>query len=222
MQLNNTVQPHCCPERGGLMRKTIMTLFALILFSSAAALAQDQPTPAEPKEDTRTSAEPSDLKAQIEQLKKAVAALEERLAAQEKKQQGQQGQQGQQDQQKTKSDIPDLDRRVTRTERDAALHRVRIGGDYRFEAHSIVGTVPAHFDGMTLQNLIVKSMFTMNALGRPPASIEEISRTVAGHFSDYQYFTQGLSFDQLKQSMLKFPQQLQQQLFGMLMPSTFV
>ena len=120
------------------------------------------------------------------------------------------------------TDVKELDKRVSATEREQALDRLRITGDYRFEAHSIAGKVPAHFDGMALQNLVVKTMFAMPILGRPPASVAEINNTVAGHYSDYQFFTNNLTFDKLKQGMGSFPAPLQQQLFGMLMPSTFI
>jgi len=31
------------------------------------------------------------------------------------------------------------------------MDRINFTGDYRFEAHSIWGSVPAHYDGMQLQ-----------------------------------------------------------------------
>jgi hypothetical protein len=75
---------------------------------------------------------------------------------------------------------------------------------------------------MTLQNLVVKTMFAMPILGRPPMNVAEINGTVSNHYADYLQFTNNLTFDQLKQAMASFPPALQQQLFGMLMPSTFV
>jgi hypothetical protein len=202
------------------MRKFIYSLFAVLLLSGPMAWTQSQAqetkTPGQSNQ-TAPKTEPNtqQLRTEVEQLKQMLTAMEERLAAQEKKQQEQTAQE-------TQDKVKDLDKRVTKTERDSALSRIRWGGDYRFEAHSIKGTIPAHFDGMLLQNLIVKSMFTMNTLGRPPASVNEINQTVAAHYGDYKYFTDNLTFDKLKQSMGQFPQQLQQQLFGMLMPSTFV
>lgn len=199
------------------MRKLISSVLAMLLLSGPAIFAQSIATTTPPTEPAQSSkAETGELRDQIELLKKTIIALEQRLAAQEKKQETQE------EQQKTKGELKELDKRVTKAERDNALQRVRITGDYRFQAHSINGTIPAHFDGMKLQNLVVKSMFAMNMLGRPPVSIDEINQAVAGHFGDYQYFTSNLNFDQLKQAMASFPPQLQQQLFGMLMPSTFV
>jgi hypothetical protein len=173
---------------------------------------------------TAPEADTSDeLKQELEKLKKAVAALEERLKAQEKQTQvPAQTVVQQQPSSDLVTDVKELDKRVSQTEREQALDRVRITGDYRFEAHSIAGRVPAHFDGMALQNLVVKTMFAMPILGRPPASVAEINNTVAGHYSDYQFFTNSLTFDKLKQGIGSFPVPMQQQLFGMLMPSTFV
>jgi hypothetical protein len=189
------------------MRAIIYTLLAILLVSGQVVWAQDSAQKSETEE----------LRGQIEQMKKTIAVLEERLSAQEKKERSEEP-----DQQKATANLKELERRVTRTERDSALHRIRFSGDYRFEAHSINGTIPAHYDGMMLQNLLVKTMFTMNALGRPPASIGEINQTVADRYSNYLFFTQNLNFDQLKKAMGSFPAQLQQQLFGMLLPATFV
>lgn len=198
------------------MHRIIYSLLAFLLFSGQTTSAQTQSQEPKPGETTQTTVSDTEqLRSEVEQLKKMLAAMEERLATQEKKQQ-------EQNAQDTQAKVRELDQRVTRTERDNALQKVRLGGDYRFEAHTIRGTVPAHFDGMMLQNLVVKSMFAMNVLGRPPASVDEINQAVAAHYGDYKFFTDNLTFDKLKQSMGQFPPQLQQQLFGMLMPATFV
>ncbi len=170
------------------------------------------------------AADPADeLKQELEKLKKAVAALEERLKTQEKQTQAPaQALVPQKPVSELVTDVKELDKRVSETERTQALDRLRITGDFRFEAHSIAAKVPAHFDGMALQNLVVKTMFAMPILGRPPASVAEINNTVAGHYSDYQFFTNNLTFDSLKKGMASFPAAMQQQLFGMFMPSTFI
>lgn len=162
------------------------------------------------------------IRSEIEKLKQLVKSLEDRLAAQENKKTEPTATVQPEAQKQTDDKIKDLDRRITKNERDNALQRVRIGGDYRFEAHSIRSTIPAHYDGMKLQNLLVKTMFAMNVLGRPPASISEINSTIAGNYSNYQFFTSNLTFNQLKQSMANFPAPMQQQLMGMLMPETYV
>ncbi len=162
------------------------------------------------------------IRIEIDKLKQLVKSLEERLAAQETKKVETAAVAPTGDPKQTDDKIKELDRRVTKTERDTSLQRVRIGGDYRFEAHSIRSTIPAHYDGMRLQNLLVKTMFAMNTLGRPPMSVGEINQTVASNYSNYQYFTSNLTFNQLKQSMASFPAPMQQQLMGMLMPETYV
>jgi hypothetical protein len=175
-----------------------------------------QPTPPASR-----NAEDEAIRNEIEKLKQMVKTLEERLAAQENKK-PETTVAASQDQKATAEKVEELDRRVTKTERDTSLQRVRVSGDYRFEAHTIRATLPARYDGMKLQNLLVKSMFAMGVLGRPPASINEINQTVAGNYSNYQYFTSNLTFDQLKQSMASFPPAMQQQLMGMLLPATYV
>lgn len=161
--------------------------------------------------------ESQQLRDEIELLKKTIGALEERLAAQEKRQA-----EAEPVQQETAAKVKELDHRVIRTERDNALDRVRISGDYRFEAHSIQGDIPDHVDGMKLQNLLVQTLFASSILGRPPSGIDEIRGTVAGNYSQYQYFTQNLTFDQLKAAMAQVPPEMQQQLFGMLIPEAYV
>lgn len=207
------------------MKRIIHILVAVVLVSGQVAVAQqtagigaNAPTPASAEAAQAPQSESEQLRAEIDQLKKTLAALEERLSAQEKKQTEAVGPSDA----GTAEKIKELDRRVARTERDNALDPVRIGGDYRFEAHSIQGEVPAHYDGMKLQNLLVKTMFAMNVLGRPPGSLDEINGAVANNYSQYLYFTQNLTFDRLKAAMASFPPEMQQQLFGLLMPATYV
>lgn len=184
-------------------------------------------------QDTQPTATPApvdrakddELRKELDQLKFMVKTLEERLAAQEAKQAAPATPAEKptaEAQAKTTEQLKELDRRVTKTERDTSLQRIRFSGDYRFEAHSIRATVPAHFDGMRLQSLLVRTMFTIGVLGRPPMSINEINSTVASNYSNYQYFTSNLTFNQLRERMAQFPQPLQQQLMGMLLPATFV
>jgi Protein of unknown function (DUF3373) len=96
-------------------------------------------------------------------------------------------------------------------------------GDYRFESHTITGNVPAHFDGMMMQNLVVKTLFYAQTNGGAfPASVSAINNNVASNYSQYLYFTNNLKFNDLKAAMAQFPPAMQQQLFGMLMPVTYV
>jgi hypothetical protein len=201
----------------------VIAVFFLLAGFSASAWAVS------PTAQTQNSA--AQIEQEIEKLKQTIADLEERLAAQENQlQAGEKPAAESESSQKESSDsteeiqtrIDDLEKRVSATEMQNALDRVRFSGDYRFEAHSIWGNIPAHFDGMQLQNLLVKTMFAMPLLGRPPQSIAEINDTVSSHYADYLQFTNGLTFTQLKQGMASIPPGLQQQLFGMLMPSTYV
>ena len=117
-------------------------------------------------------------------------------------------------------ELPD---RVNQSERRNALDRLNWSGDYRFQAYSYLSNVPNHFDGMQLQNLVVRSMFYMQTnQGQMPASVSDINNNVAAHYSDYQYFTNNLTFSQLRAAMGQFPASMQQALMGMLMPSTYV
>lgn len=204
-----------------------MSQYLRIIYITAAALLLAPQSIAQNVQPTPSTTPPvqtdqQDLRGEIDQLKKMVKALEERLAAQDAKRNEQEAKPAAEAQQETTERIKDLDRRVTKTERDTALQRIRFGGDYRFEAHSIKATVPAHYDGMKLQSLLVRTMFAMGVLGRPPMSVDEINNTVANNYSGYQLFTANLSFDQLKERMAQFPPAMQQQLFGMLLPATFV
>src|SRR5260370_34531794 len=77
-----------------------------------------------------------ELKQELEKLKKAVAALEERLKTQEKQTQAPaQALVPQKPVSELVTDVKELDKRVSETERTQALDRLRITGDFRFEAH---------------------------------------------------------------------------------------
>ena len=206
------------------MRRFLIGLMALIVLLTLAASAQTSTAATTTSQTSAAGDENAELRQELDQMKKAVAALEDRLAAQEKA-----AQQNKQAAVETTSatelaaTVKDLDHRIAQSERRGALDRINFSGDYRFEAHSIWGDVPAHYDGMQLQNLVVKSMFFMNTNGGAfPTGISDINNNVAAHFSDYQYFTNNLTFPQLKAAMGQFPAPMQQQLFGMLQPATFV
>ncbi len=121
-----------------------------------------------------------------------------------------------------RKEIKELEKRLNKVERAAAQDRVRFTGDYRFEAHSIAAEIPAHFDGMALQNLVVNTLFYYGATGQFPADLDAINGFIRAHYADYLYFTNTLSFEQLKGAMAMFPPQAQQQLFGLLLPATAV
>lgn len=194
------------------MRKLILPALLLL---AAGLWAQSPPAPA---------ADTAQLRQEVEQLKKTLAALEQRLSAQEKA-----AQPAVPAEKKDTVAVPDLqasvkdiDERVRETEKKSLLDRLSWSGDYRFQAHTITGSVPAHFDGMKLQNLVVKTMFYMQTNGVPPASVNAIEQNVAAHYGDYQYFTSKLTFNDLKNAMASMPPAMQAGLMGMLMPSTLV
>lgn len=194
----------------------------ILIIALSVQIVNGQNVDPKPISNPAQQSEQEAIKNEIEKLKQLVKSLEDRLAAQENKKQETATVVQAENQKQTDEKIKELDRRVTKNERDSALQKVRIGGDYRFEAHSIRSTIPAHYDGMKLQSLLVKTMFAMNILGRPPMSVNEINSTVAGNYSNYQFFSSNLTFNQLKQSMANFPAPMQQQLMGMLLPETFV
>lgn len=122
--------------------------------------------------------------------------------------------------------IKELEKRLQKVEKDAASDRVNLSGDFRFEAHSIAAEVPAHYDGMVLQNLTVGTMFYFlrnfdgedPMTGFPP-SVDAIREEIAEAFGDYQYFTNNLTYAGLAQFMSGFSPDQQQMLMGMLLPA---
>lgn len=172
-------------------------------------------------------------------MKKAVAAMEERLAAQEKATQEKATQEKKDEvkqqpatEQQTTAElaatVKDLDHRISQTERRGAMDRINFTGDYRFEAHSIWGGVPAHYDGMQLQNLMVKTLwlFTPTSQGgmgmtfdpsllnsmTPTQFAGFVGQTVQQNYSQYQFYSGSLTFNQLKASIGQFSPQMQQML----------
>ncbi|MGE0452058.1 MAG: DUF3373 family protein [Vicinamibacteria bacterium] len=118
--------------------------------------------------------------------------------------------------------VEELEKRIQKLERDAALDRVKFTGDYRFEAHSIDASVPSHFDGLALQNQVVNTLFYAQSTGQFPPGTAAVGDFIRSHYADYLYFTQNLTFDQLKQAIGQFPPQAQQQLYGLLLPGVQV
>ena len=176
------------------------------------------------------------LREELEQLKKTVAALEQKLATQEKAQQQNATQSDKKetvDAKELQATVKDIDERVRETERKGLTDRLNWSGDYRFQAHTIRGTVPAHYDGMALQNLVVRTLWIMSPTSQGglgiafnPAMLQQMTPAqfkgflegqVAANYGSYQYFTNNLTFDQLKGAMAQFPASMQQQLMGYLM-----
>ena len=213
------------------MRRLFIIAIALFPLAGLGLWAQDSGQPTQPvNAGAPAAAAPSQdaaqLRQQIEELKQTVAAMEKRLEAQEKAQSAAQEQVKNDEptpMAELQADVKDLNERVSGAERKGLLDRLAWTGDYRFEAHTITGDVPAHFDGMLLQNLVVKTLFYAQTNGGAfPASVSDINNNVAANYSQYQYFTNNLKFSDLKAAMAQFPPAMQQQLFGMLMPATYV
>ncbi|MEW6366541.1 MAG: DUF3373 family protein [Acidobacteriota bacterium] len=123
---------------------------------------------------------------------------------------------------KLKDELKNAEKQIQKLERQDALDRIQFGGDYRFEAHTIDATIPDHYDGMLLQNALVNTLFYYGATGQFPQNPTQVNQFIAGHYGDYMYFTDHLTFDALKGYMSQFPPEMQQQLMGMLLPYTYV
>lgn len=202
------------------MKKRVLLAAATLLFSAIPLMGQQATPPQPPADDS------AQLRQEIEQLKKKLSLLEERLDSKDKSMSPAPATESMSAQSVDTSlvtDVKDLTDRMNQSERRNALDRLNWSGDYRFQAYSYLSHIPNHFDGMQLQNLVVRSMFYMQTnQGQMPASVADINNNVAAHYSDYQYFTNNLTFSQLKAAMGQFPPQMQQALMGMLMPSTYV
>ena len=209
------------------MRTFLASLLSVVLLAGPGAWAQQ----------TAPGNDSSELRQEVDNLKKTIVALEARIAAQERQKTAASKQQtpaeGTVSAADLKDQVKDLDDRVNSTEKKSALDRLNWSGDYRFEAHTIRGNVPAHYDGMNLQNLVVRTLWltaptAQGGLGMPfdPAMLQTMTPAqfkglldsqVAGNYGSYQYFTNNLTFNQLKQTMGQFPPAMQQQLMGYLM-----
>ena len=201
------------------MRRFTANMFILLLLGTQFLWAQSTTG-------TVSQSDSAELRQELEQLKKTVAALEARLAAQERQPLQDSSSKAQvlpTDATVSTADLKDLNERVNQTEKKTTLDRLNWSGDFRFQTYGYNSYYPAHFDGMQLQNLIVRTMFYMQTNGGvPPSSIAAIQNNVNSHYGDYLNFTNNLSFDQLKSAMAQFPPAMQQQLMQMLMPSTYV
>jgi hypothetical protein len=177
------------------------------------------------------------LRQEIDQLKKTVQALEKRLDAKEQAQPQAAAPAGAAKEEvispaELQTNVRDLNDRVLETERKSLKDRLEWGGDYRFEAHTIRGNVPAHYDGMQLQNLTVKTLWlfaptSQGGLGITfdPSMLQQmtpnqfsgfIGQQVQQNYSQYQFFTNNLTFPALKQAIGQFSPQMQQMLISYL------
>src|SRR5438445_9143507 len=115
------------------MRKLafVLPLFTLIQLVLPAKAADNVAGPAAPSSATASPGAdtPDQLKQDLETLKKQVAALEERLKAQEKPTVAQPQQPPPAE---LAAQVKELDQRVSQTERSQSLDRISFTGDYRF------------------------------------------------------------------------------------------
>lgn len=123
--------------------------------------------------------------------------------------------------------IDEIEERLQKVERDAAVDRLDFGGDFRFEAHSITASVPAHVDGLALQRDLVDTIFYFGRTGTPPipGSPGETPRNVldsyigasADNYVAYQQYLAGLTYGGLQQVLGSFSPDQQQQLMQLLL-----
>jgi hypothetical protein len=221
------------------------------MLSGPALWAQQagQPLAAAPSPDA------AQLRQEIDQLKKTIAAMEQRLAAQEEAARPRAAKPEASKDTVSSTDLQasvrDLGDRVSATERKTLTDRLQWSGDYRFEGHTIRASVPAHLDGMQMQNLLVKTLFlftpaSQGGLGMAfnPAMLQGMAPqdfstfvnqqvngrdgtgvvVAPGNYAQYQLFTSNLTFNQLKQGLGQFPASAQQGLMQLLgqAPGVFV
>ncbi len=161
------------------------------------------------------------LRQEIDQLKKTINAMEQRLDTQEKTAKAAATPAATQPAPKDEAvsdlqtSVRDLNERVNATERKSLRDRLEWGGDYRFEVHTIRGNIPTHYDGMQMQNLLVNSMWYAGMNGYTPSQMigllssprlpngaantpanfgQLLNSTVASNYAAYQYFINNLTF----------------------------
>jgi len=120
-----------------------------------------------------------------------------------------------------KASLKEIEKRLDKVEKKTTLDKIKWSGDFRFEAHNIDATIPDHIDGMAMQNMIVNTLFYYQSTGNLPMNPADVQGYIAQHYGDYLYFTDNMTFDQLKGAMGMFPPAMQAQLMGMLAPYAY-
>jgi hypothetical protein len=190
------------------------TVFAILMLLISSGLWAQSAAP-------EANNDAQQLRQEIDQMKKSIETMEERLAAQEKAAQEQAAQEkaaqpaaeGTVSTADIQARVNDLDERVTKTETRNSLNRLNWSGDIRVENNSIFANIPTHYDGMQLQNLLVKTMWlasppSQGGLGLPinPAALPPnpndyanmIKGALAANYGSYQYFTNNVTFAEVK------------------------
>lgn len=217
------------------MRKLLLTVPILVLISGLWAQTAAPPA----------TVDADQMRQEIDQLKKTINSLEQRLDAQESAAKpataatpASQTATSQPAASKDvalgdlQSNVRDLNERVNQTERKTLRDRLEWGGDYRYEFHVIRGNIPTHYDGMQLQNLMVNTLWlftpqSQGGLGMAfnPAMLGQmtpsqfsafVGQQVQQNYAQYQYFTNNLTFPALKGGVGQFSPQMQQTLMNYL------
>ncbi len=154
------------------MRKLLLTVPIFLLVSGLWA----QTAPPAPDDAAQ-------LRQEIDQLKKTIHTMEQRLDAQESASKAaaqtpatpapvtQPPAAKDEAVSDLQTSVRDLNERVNATERKSLRDRLEWGGDYRFEVHTIRGNIPTHYDGMQMQNLLVNSMWYAGLNGYTPSQM---------------------------------------------------
>jgi hypothetical protein len=200
------------------MRKLLLAVPVFLL--TAGLWAQTAPA----------ATDDAQLRQEIDQLKTTINSLEKRLDAQESATKAAATKPATPSE--TISDLQtsvrDLNDRANQAERKSLRDRLEWGGDYRYEMHTIRGNIPAHYDGMKVQNLMVNTLwlftpqsqgglgmtFDPNMLAQmtPSQFSAFLGQQVQQNYSQYQYFTNNLTFPALKGAVGQFSPQMQQML----------
>jgi hypothetical protein len=205
------------------MRKLLLAVTVFLL--TAGLWAQTAPTATD---------DAAQLRQEIDQLKTTINSLEKRLDAQESATKAAVAQPAAPNEAVSdlQASVRDLNERTNQAERKTLRDRLEWGGDYRYEMHTIRGNIPAHYDGMQVQNLMVNTLwlFTPQSQGGlgvtfDPNMLSQMTPTqfsaflgqqIQQNYGQYQYFTNNLTFPALKGAVGQFSPQMQQMLVNYL------
>ena len=206
-----------------MLRKSIQAALAaaiIPLASPAAVLAQEAPaaTGATPSVE-RLQQQLNDMQMQMEAMIGQMKALQDQQAKTAE------------DTEYVLEEVEILDDRLMEPEKHSVLDAIEFTGDFRVEAHTISADTADHFDGIKVQSSLVNSLFVVDSLGGlpplPPDITPEgyeqfVNQFIKDNYADYQYYLNNtLNFDYLKQNIAQFPPELQQQLFGLILPTAY-
>src|SRR6516162_6676067 len=130
------------------MPRFIHVFIAFLMLAGLEVWAQT--TPPAGQSNTITPEEATQLRQEIDQLKKTVNVLEQKLEAQSKPAVPSEHVAADlaSNYAELSTDMKDLEKRVSETEKSTTLDRVKFSGDYRFQVNTIWGNVPNYFNGL--------------------------------------------------------------------------